>query len=106
MEDRVEIKEEMNQQRLEEKMKMRKTKIRDVVMMKRQIDTHMNEVTLQKEVNAQEELEVEREERKKKGIITLTKHFRYNKRKSKKKCWFCSQPNTLKEISKYKMFPL
>ena len=56
-------------------------------MQKRKVDTHQDELNNSKNVQIQEEIEVEKEEVEKKRIMFLTKHNNNKYRRSKKKCW-------------------
>ena len=97
MADRVENLEDVKKARLEEKNKRRKQKINQLIMQKRKVDTHQDELNNSKNVQIQEEIEVEKEEVEKKRIMFLTKHHNIKYRRSKKKCWCCKSTQHFKK---------
>ena len=66
-------------------------------MQKRKVDTHQDELNNSKNVQIQEEIEVEKEEVEKKRIMFLTKHHNNKYRRSKKKCWCCKSTQHFKK---------
>ena len=83
---------QLKEEALKRHLTMRKEKIQEILMKKRNSANQMKQLSQQ--IIAQEVKEVEAEESSGKGHLNLSKHQR--KPRTHKKCWICRSPNHLK----------